>query len=245
MSSAKFSTGVVMVRVGCLSALLALGCAHTEKAAPIAEPAHNTLSEAEKADGFHLLFDGSTTTGWRGYQLTTVPADWTVVDGSLRGSGEGADLITDAKFSSFDLRFEFNLATGGNSGVMYRVTETEEKSYMSGPEYQILDEASHKDIALAQTTAANYALDEPAVKPNPPGTWNQARIVVRGSHVEHWLNGALAVKYDLGSDEWKRKVAGSKFGEWPAFGIQTTGHLCLQAHGSPVSFRDIKLRTLE
>jgi len=226
-------------------ALFAVGCAHSEQPVTEQAPQHNALTDAEKAEGFVLLFDGITTAGWRGYQMTTVPPDWTVVEGALRGSGEGPDLVTDTTHASFDLRFEFNLAPGGNSGVMYRVVETEHRSYESGPEYQILDESTHKDIHVNQTTAANYGLDAPAVKPRPPGTWNQGRILVRGSQVEHWLNGALAVRHELGSEDWKRKVSESKFAQWPAFGVQPTGHLCLQAHGSPVLFRNLKLRTLE
>lgn len=206
----------------------------------------NTLTAAEKSAGWQLLFDGTTTAGWRGYRMNTVPAGWQVVDGALTRVGEGADLITSGVYGSFELAMEWMVAPKGNSGIMYRVTEADSFSYQTGPEYQVLDDAGHRDgLSRLTAAAAVYGLyPSPEGLERPAGQWNQARIVVHGDSVQHWLNGTLAAQYVLGGADFNAKVAGSKFGKWPGFGKAKVGHIALQDHGDRVAYRSIKLRVL-
>lgn len=206
----------------------------------------NTLTAAEKSAGWHLLFDGKTTAGWRGYQMTTMPAGWQVVDGALTRVGDGADIITEGGYGSFELSLEWMVAPKGNSGIMYRVTEADSFSYQTGPEYQVLDDVGHRDgLSRLTAAAAVYGLyPSPEGLERPAGQWNQARIVVHGDSVQHWLNGTLAAQYVLGSADFNAKVAGSKFSKWPGFGKAQSGHIALQDHGDRVAYRSIKLRVL-
>jgi hypothetical protein len=175
-----------------------------------------------------------------------MPAGWQVVDGALTRVGEGGDIITVDQFADFELALEWNIAPGGNSGIFYRVTEQGEYGYHSGPEMQVLDDARHPDRASRLTSAGSaYGLyPAPAGVVRPAGEWNQARIVVRGTHVEHWLNGQQVVTYELLSPEWEAKVQASKFAEWPEYGRSPRGHIALQDHGDRVQYRSIKVREL-
>jgi hypothetical protein len=207
----------------------------------------NELSAEEKSDGWALLFDGATLQGWRAYQSEAPPAGWEVKDGLLTRSGAGGDLMTVRQFDDFVLELDFRVSEGGNSGIMYRVTTDGEQPYHSGPEYQILDNARHRDAQNGpdRLTAANYALQAPSKDAgNPAGQWNNAQIVVQGNHVEHWLNGEKVVEYELHSAEWKAQVARSKFADWPIYGKATRGHIVLQDHGDLVEFRNVKIREL-
>jgi hypothetical protein len=206
---------------------------------------HNTLTSEEEEQGWKLLFDGKTTNGWRGFRQQTTPGGWQVVDGALTRVGEGGDLITRDEFGDFELALEWKVAEGGNSGIMYRVTEDARATYETGPEMQVLDDARHKDGESRLTAAGSayglYAAPAGVVK--PAGEWNAVRILVRGSHVEHWLNGVKVVEYELGSPDWKAKVEASKFKQWPGYGRAAKGHIALQDHGDRVAYRDIKIRT--
>ena len=206
----------------------------------------NTLTVAEREAGWRLLFDGRGTSGWRGYHLDSMPSGWQVVDGALTRVGEGADIITREQFANFHLLVEWKVAPGGNSGVLYRVTEEYNYGYKSGPEMQVLDDAAHRD-GLSRLTAAgsNYALHAaPAGVVKAAGEWNLARIVAQGNHVEHWLNGQKVVEYELLSPEWEVLVKQSKFVEWPNYGRAKQGHIGLQDHGDWVAYRNIKIRVL-
>ncbi|HTS87639.1 MAG TPA: DUF1080 domain-containing protein [Gemmatimonadales bacterium] len=206
----------------------------------------NTLTAAEKSAGWRLLFDGKTTKGWRGYQKKDVPAGWVVEDGTLTRVASAGDLITLRQYKDFELSLEWKISEGGNSGVMYRVTEGSEETYMTGPEMQVLDDARHPDGKSRLTAAgADYGLyPAPAGIVRPPGEWNQIRIVVRGHHVEHWMNGVKVVEYELESPDWEARVAKSKFKQWPGYGRAPKGHIALQDHGDRVWFRSIKIREL-
>jgi hypothetical protein len=211
------------------------------------EDTPNTLSDAEKNDGFKLLFDGQTTQGWRGYRKSKCPDAWQVVDGTLTLKGRGGDIITEEQFENFELLIEWKISSGGNSGIFYHVREGNEPSYATGPEVQVLDNERHADGKNPLTTAGScYALYAPTKDVTKPvGEWNQVRLIVRGQHVEHWMNGEKIVEYEKGSDAWNAKVAGSKFRSMPNFGKPTKGHICLQDHGDVVSFRNIKVRELK
>jgi len=175
-----------------------------------------------------------------------VPAGWQVVDGALTRVDAGGDLVSLEEYADFELEFEWKLAPGGNSGVMFRVTEDHDAPWETGPEFQLLDDAAHQDGLDPRTsTGANYAMHAPSADvARPAGEWNQAKLVVRGAHVEHWLNGTKIVEYELWSDDWQRLVEGCKWKERPDYGRRTSGHIVLQDHGDLVAFRALHVRRL-
>ena len=214
-------------------------------------PAPNTLTAGERKEGFKLLFDGKTLDQWRGFKKQTMPENWSVVDGTINlTTPRGAvDIISIEEFADFDFKFEWKLGeipAGSNSGVMFYVTEEGEATYHTGVEYQILDNARHPDGKNPLTTSgACYALYAPTRDVTRPiGEWNEGRIIINKGRAQHWLNGEKVVEYDMNSAEWKAKVLGSKFKEWPIFAMARKGHLALQQHGGPVSYRNLKIRTL-
>ena len=226
--------------------------------------APNTLTPKEKKDGWKLLFDGKTTTGWRGAYKDKFPdKGWNVENGALtiqKSNGSESqsfgDIVTDAEYSDFDLMFDFKLSDGANSGVKYFVVEHQPKPKGSafGLEYQVLDDDKHPDAKLGRdgnrTVGSLYDLI-PAIgkKANPIGEWNTGRIVSKGMHVEHWLNGKKVIEYERGSAAFREAVANSKYKapDYNAngrFGEATKGHILLQDHGELVSYRNIKIKTL-
>ena len=215
-------------------------------AAQAQETAPNRLTEAEVAEGWTLLFDG-TLEGWRGYRRDDVPGGWSVQDASLAFSPgvEAGSLVTEAQYGDFDLVFEWRVLEAGNSGVFYRGTEEEVAIYWTAPEYQILDNGGHRDGANPETSAgANYGLHAPARDmTRPVGEWNEGRIVARGARIEHWMNGVLLLSYELWGDDWRQAVARTKFADWPRYGMARRGHVGLQDHGDPVWYRNLKIRT--
>lgn len=221
----------------------------------------NALTAQEKQDGWRLLFDGKTTKGWRGASMDAFPAkDWQVRDGMLivAGSGgaeaaSGGDIITVDEYSNFELLVDFKLSPGANSGIKYFVTLEKPPTVGSaiGLEYQLLDDALHPDAKLGingnRTLASLYDLiPAPGTKVvKPMGEWNQARIVVKRRHVEHWLNGAKVIEYERGDAAFRALRAMSKFRDRLTFGEAAAGHILLQEHGSQLFFRNIKLRVLK
>lgn len=201
---------------------------------------------AQKEDGFAWLFDGKTLHGWRNYGKTGTPTGWKVEGGTLFRESGGGDLISERQFGDFDLRFDWKVGPGANSGVMYRVHEGKEPAYFTGPEYQILDDAAHHDGGDPVTSAAAlYGLYAPAEQVvRPAGEWNSARIVLRRGHIQHWLNDVLVVNCKLGSADWDERYQGSKFKDWKDFGRMEKGHIVLQDHGDPVWFRNIRIMEL-
>ena len=212
---------------------------------PMQQP-HNVLSEAERAAGWRLLFDGRTTSGWHGFRKDSMPAGWQVVEGALTRVGEGGDIVTNEEFQNFELSLQWNVAQGGNSGIFFRVTNAGGAVYETGPEMQVLDDERHADGKSPLTSAGSafgmYPAPRGVVK--PAGQWNDVRIVVRGTHVEHWLNGQKVVEYDLGDHDWEQRLQASKFKQWPGYGRAAKGTIALQDHGDRVAYRDIKIRVL-
>jgi len=222
-----------------------------------ASPAQNTLTPGERADGWTLLFDGKTLDGWRGAYLDSLPSrGWEVRDGMIvvqaSGGGEatfGGDIVTREEYSDFDLRLEFKLTEGANSGIKYFVTEQQPRTPGSakGLEFQILDDTNHPDAKLGiegnRALASLYDL-MPAKNKNtrPIGEWNEARILVRDKLVEHWLNGTKVLEYTRGGKVFLAHKAKSKFKDLEQFGEAERGHLLLQDHGNTVYFRNIKIR---
>lgn len=220
----------------------------------------NTLTEAERAEGWRLLWDGHTTWGWRSAKGKDFPkSGWEIRDGVLSvvetGGAEsraGGDIVTEATYAAFDLKVDFRLTPGANSGIKYYVDTDLNKAEGSaiGLEYQLLDDAAHPDAKMGRdgnrTLASLYDLVPAAAgkKAGPIGEWNEARIVSDGRHVEHWLNGAKVLEYERGSEEYRKLVAISKYEVWPAFGERADGPILLQDHGNRVSFRNVKIRVL-
>ena len=227
------------------------------------EEAH-VLTELEKKEEWKLLFDGNTTTGWRGINQETFPSEgWKVEDGMLmvnatdgKESGNGGDIITMEQYSDFVLEWEWKMLTkGGNSGVKYFVKEglSSNEKYGAGLEYQILDDENFSWMLEGKMQPGDYrtlaSLYEiyPAENRtvNPLGDWNHSRIVSQGMHVEHWLNGVKVLEYERDSEDFRKKVSESKFREYENFGEAAEGHILLQDHGSKMAFRNIKIKELD
>lgn len=227
-------------------ALLLLACVgETAQAAEGAGTPPNQLTEAEKAQGWKLLFDGQSTKGWRSFKKQTFPEKgWVVENGCLKHplKAGGGDIITEESFSEFELSWEWSLVTGGNSGLKYFVLETRDR--IIGHEYQLLEPPMSEPGKGA--TGGFYDVIAPTHVPatRPPPAFNESRILVKGNHVEHWLNGEKTLEYTLGSDEVKKAVAESKFRSVEGFGTCVKGHLLLQDHGGEISFRNVKIRDL-
>ena len=207
-----------------------------------------SAAEVKGAGEWRPLFDGKTTAGWRGYKTQDVPAGWAVVDGVLVKEGKSTDLVTRDQYGDFELEFEWKLAPGGNAGVFYRGTEEYEHIYWSAPEYQLLDDAAHADGKNRLIAAGSaYALyPPPAGVVKPAGEWNSSRIVAKGAHVEHWLNGKKVVEYELWSPDWEAKVKASKFKDWPNYGRAKKGYIAIQGdHEGSLSLRNVRIRELK
>jgi hypothetical protein len=228
----------------------------------------NTLSDAEQRAGWRLLFDGKSFTGWRGLGYDTVPnAHWKIENGTIRKLADGqvprlpdgqpaagGDLMTRDTFRDFELTWEWKISRAGNSGVKYNVSE--EISMANAPnhaalgfEYQMLDDSLHEDNKVpSHRTGALYDLIPPTTSNvmvvAPVGNWNSSRIVLRGNHGEHWLNGRKVVEFDLGTARMDSLLAASKYRSIPNFATRRAGHIVLQDHVDEVFFRNIKIRIL-
>jgi hypothetical protein len=224
----------------------------------------NRLTAEERAGGWRLLFDGTTLAGWRGLGYDTVPtAHWRVIDGAIvkvasakvprLADGQpaaGGDLMTVESFRDFELAFEWRVTPGANSGVKYNVSEDLSLAHAAnhaalGFEYQVLDDVLHPDNQIATHLAgALYDIIAPhaARRLRGVGEWNSARIVLRGNHGEHWLNGVKVVEFDLGTPRLDSLLEKSKYKPIPGFAERRRGHIVLQDHGDEVAFRGIKIR---
>jgi len=211
----------------------------------------NQLTEEDKAGGWKLLFDGKTMQGWHQFKAKTVRTNaWEIKDGWLHCLGKegGGDVISDGEFDNFDLQWEWKQATGGNSGLKYFVLES--RGSPLGHEYQMIDDERNADAKLAQgkrVTGSFYDVLKPERidVTKPVGEINQSRVVVRGNHVEHWLNGAKVLDYSCDSEALKAALKLSKFKNTEGFGDKVKGHILLQDHHSEVWFRNIKIRELQ
>ncbi|MDR2913096.1 MAG: DUF1080 domain-containing protein [Alistipes sp.] len=218
----------------------------------------NTISPREEAEGWKLLWDGQTTEGWRGARLDAFPEKgWNIENGVLSveksdggESTNGGDIITTRTFRNFTLKVDFYYTKGANSGIKYFVQPDMNRGEGSaiGCEYQILDDNVHPDAQLGvngnRKLGSLYDLIpafEVAEAYLRPSTFNTAMIVVRGAHVEHWLNGVKLVEYERGTQQWNALVDYSKYRDWPNFGNHAEGHILLQDHGDAVSFRNVKI----
>jgi hypothetical protein len=224
----------------------------------------NQLTAAERAAGWRLLFDGTSLAGWRGLGSDSVPtAHWRVVDGAIaktaiakvqrQADGQpaaGGDLMTIESFRDFELAFEWRVTPGANSGVKYNVSEELSLAHATnnaalGFEYQVLDDVLHPDNKIMTHLAGalyDIIAPSPAKGLRPVGAWNSARIILRGDHGEHWLNGVKVIEFDLGTPRLDSLLAQSKYKPIPRFAERRRGHIILQDHGDEVYFRSLKVR---
>lgn len=220
---------------------------------------HNTLSQQEIKDGWELLFDGKTLNGWRDFNGDSLSQSWHVVDGCIQANGDGSDLsdyiVTDKEFENFILDWDWKLSYGGNSGMLYHVVENPyfKVPYVTGPEYQLIDvdgwEEVNKPVKLEewQKLGVDYAMYLPnpdSLYVNPQGEWNSSRIIFDNGHVEHYLNGHKILEFEVWTDDWFERKASGKWEMAPEYGLAKRGVLCLQDHGYPASFRNIKIKEL-
>jgi hypothetical protein len=205
---------------------------------------------AAPGEQWHMLFDGKSLAGWVNERGEPAGTGWAVEDGVLHRVGRGGSLITVRHYLDFELEFEWKIAAGGNSGVKYRLHRTANEGWL-GPEYQILDDALHREAQNAATSAAAlYLLKEPGPEKilKPAGEFNRARIVARGTILEHWVNDTKVLTMDASSEEWRQKLAASKYSKSPGAAdwfARHAGPIMLQDHGSDVWFRNIRIRALD
>jgi len=214
----------------------------------------NTLTSKEKKDGWVLLFDGKTTSGWHTYHKDAATPAWSVQDGALvfnpdAGKGQGGDLVTDGEYENYDLTIEWKISDGGNSGVIFGVKEDPKygATYQTGIEMQVLDNINAGDRFIDNHLAGSLydLIGGPDVsKPKAVGEWNQARVLYNNGEITLWLNGIQTAHVKKGSEEWNQVIAKSKFHDWEAFAKYPKGKIALQDHGNVVSYRNVKLKQL-
>jgi hypothetical protein len=216
------------------------------------EPAQNTLTEAEKAEGWTLLFNGKDLDGWHNFKTTTIKPGWQVKDGTLScvDPHNASDLCTKEQYDWFELQLDYNISEGGNSGIIYHATEDGGAVWATGPEFQLEDNAKAAD---PQRCGWLYGLYQPADDPatgkpmdatKPAGQWNHVRLLLSKEKVVHEINGVKYCEYQLGSEDFKKRVAASKFGAMPNFAKFDKGFLALQGDHGQVSFRNVKLKPI-
>ena len=216
------------------------------------QPKDNALTQSEKKSGWELLFDGKTLNGWRMYQNELTDC-WGAKNGELYCKGSETnktdlrtDIITAEQYGDFELSIDWKIAPESNSGIMYHVTEQYDVPYLSGPEYQIIDDIGFPEkLEDWQKTGADYAMYPASTRPtNPVGQYNTSRIIVKGAHREYWLNNVKVVDFEAWTPEWNKQKATGKWKNAPGYGIAKNGYICLQDHGGGVWFKNIKIRKL-
>ena len=231
--------------LGLGAALLGCSTAASNGGAASSAPAAASASAPVTQEWRNLI--DPTMSAWRGYRQPDMPSEWTVQDGVLSKVKSTKDIVTRDQYANFELEWEWKLHEGGNAGVFYHGTEEFEKIYFTAPEYQLLDDANAPDGKSRLTSAAaNYALyPAPAGVVKAADQWNSSRIVARGAHVEHWLNGQKVVEYEAGSPDWEAKVKASKFATWPKYGRISKGHIGIQGdHAGELALRNMRIRAL-
>jgi hypothetical protein len=251
---------ILLFMMGLLSCGSTTSNGHTDSVAVIVKDtttenydslALNVLSQEERAEGWRLLFNGKDLSGWHIYQHKPGGA-WFVENGYLHCKGEKdfkekrEDLTTDSTFENFELALDWKIAPQGNSGIIYLASEEYNAAYLSGPEYQLIDDRNFPEkLEDWQKTGANYAMGAPLVDATKPaGLWNHSRIVVYHGHVEHWLNGQKTASYEIGSPAWKEAKEKGKWKDAEGYGATKKGHIDLQDHGSEIWFKNIRIKEL-
>jgi hypothetical protein len=216
----------------------------------VAQSPINTLTETEEAAGWKLLFNGKDFTGWHNFKREGVRPGWEVKEGELvcADPHNAGDIVTADQYDSFELQLDYNISVGGNSGIMYHVTDKGGAAWATGPEFQLED---NKEAADPVRCGWLYALYQPPTDPNtgkpldatkPAGQWNHVRLLITPEKCEHEINGVKYFEYVLGSEDFNSRVAKSKFSRMPDFAKSNTGHLALQGDHGRIAFRNIKVR---
>jgi 3-keto-disaccharide hydrolase len=232
--------------------ILVWWCAVALTAAAAAAPAAKAPAQKARttaaAGAWRSLFDGKSLDAWRTYKSEAPPEKWVIADGVLSKDGNASDLVSKEEFGDFEVQFDWRIGEAGNSGFFYRGSEDEEAIYWTGPEYQLLDDIKARDNKTRNHCAGSvYDLyDAPEGHLKPVGEWNVTRIVAKGAHVEHWLNGFKMVEYELWSPDWEQHLAASKFKAWPKYGRIKKGHFGIQGnHPGALALRNIRVRDLQ
>lgn len=232
--------------------LAAFGCRATPSGraslASASSPASVALRTGQAPSSeWRSLVTGNSLAAWKGYKTDTVPSGWRAENGILMKDKPVGDIVTRDELGDFELSLEWRISSGGNAGIFYRGTEEYPRVYWTAPEYQLLDDDKAPDGASRLTSAGSaYGLyPSPAGHLKPVGEWNETRIIAKGAHVEHWLNGTKLLEYELWSADWVAKVKATKFSAWPNYGMAKRGRLALQGdHDGSLAFRNMKIREL-
>lgn len=240
------------MRIALLFVLILFTACEIKRQRKLPVDTSNQLTEEEEKEGWILLFDGKTMNGWRIFK--SLPnTSWEVTDGALHckpfqdgADNERADLITTSEYDNFELSFQWKISLQGNSGVMFRVTEEYDQAYASGPEYQVVDDLNYPgDLPAESKSAANFGMHATdSAMTYPIGQWNDGKIVARGNHIEHWLNGTKVLEYELFSEDWTSRRKAGRWSEFPGYASMKKGYIALQDHGNEVWFRAIKVKKL-
>jgi hypothetical protein len=216
----------------------------------------NTLARKEQKEGWKLLFDGATTHGWHTYLRDTVGSKWQVRDGAIvfdpsQPQSGGGDIVTNQEYENFELNLEWMISKGGNSGIIFDIQEDPKynATYLTGPEMQVLDNINAEDNKKQNHLAGclyDMSGDATVSKPKPVGEWNQVRLIQNKGHLTFWLNGIKTYDGQIGSEEWNKMVANSKFKNkaFSDFAKITKGKIALQQHPGSSEWRNIKIRPL-
>ncbi|MCW8879890.1 MAG: DUF1080 domain-containing protein [Kangiellaceae bacterium] len=207
----------------------------------------NQLTEEEKLQGWQLLFNGKNLSEWRNFRKKEINKKWVVKNGAMHLSGSGGgDILTYQSFKNFDLKLEWKISNAGNSGIFILADEKGAQIYSHAPEVQILDNEKHSDNKIASHLSGSLydMIASPKASHKKAGEWNQIRILLDNQHLQVWQNKVKTVDIKIGSELWNKLVAESKFANWSGFGVNQSGHIGLQDHGDPVSFKNIKIKVL-
>lgn len=251
---------VVSILLATIYGLCLIACGNRNQAA--GSPSgndDNVLTEAEKTEGYTLLFNGKDFTGWHLYNSDTI-SGWAIQDGCMvglnLGGAEGTGMVTDKDYHNFQIKWDWKIEPGGNSGFLYHVVEDPKYKmpFENAPEYQIIDDDNYEIISETgksgleewQKTGCNYAMHVPEHKKvNAPGQWNSSMLLYKDGYVEHWLNGEKILDFQEGTDDWNQRRNSGKWEAFPDYGISNIGKLCLQDHGSRSYFKNIKIKVLD
>jgi hypothetical protein len=243
----RFRSSITLA--SCVALLAACSPRGVSVGSPVEPTGPNTLTSAERSAGWRLLFDGKSLANFRDYHADTLSHAWRVVDGVITKTQGGIeDMVTRESFADFEFAWDWRLSLHGNSGVFFRATEEYDKIYWSSPEFQLLDDslASDNKDSTHLAGAAYGLFAPPRGVAKVGGNWNSSKIVARGSHIEHWMNGRKTIEYEAWTPAWKALVAKSKFHSYPNFGLAKSGLLGFQGdHEGSLELRNLKIRALK